>query len=147
MEALCSAMAFNTSLKRIFMNKNNISDPGLKSFCRIINDLPLRAIDFSSNSITDSGLEVLCKKLEHHPSLTTLSFKANKIRDDGGESMVWLLKHNKLITKVKFGQNILSHKYIEDFNALCAKNKTCKNIKKVPIFKEEISNLTIKGKK
>lgn len=63
------------------------------------------------------------------------------MKDAGGSALSQMMSSNTTITKILTESNTVSHKYIEEIQAACLRNKQIQKQNTVPKFKDELGHL------
>lgn len=110
---LASALNFNTSLERLYLYGNSISDIGIKYLSKTLSNSnkTLKILGLQQNQITDLGIEHLSQMIQLNKTLTSLSLDFNLITDKGIKILTnALINSNSSLQFISFSNN----KFITD---------------------------------
>jgi Ran GTPase-activating protein (RanGAP) involved in mRNA processing and transport len=93
-----TALASNTSIRKIKLHDNKIGDEGVRSLCAALKvNNTLSCISLNGNQISKVGAQFLAEALMVNTVLQSLSLHANKIGDEGVQSLCAALKVNNTL--------------------------------------------------
>jgi Ran GTPase-activating protein (RanGAP) involved in mRNA processing and transport len=101
----------NTSLKKLNLNFNNISDQACVDLANLLNCQTERKNGFthlflSNCEIRDSGATFIASQIINHPDLIEVKLNSNYITDTGGEILLYAILSNSKISSFHFENNI-----------------------------------------
>lgn len=112
---IASGLKNNTTLQKLWLDSNNISDVGVHSLAKILseNNSSLKTLGLNSNSITDEGARHLAEMLKINKILTSLRLTHNSLTDQGVQYLAnALTHHNNIFESI----DLSSNKFITDLS-------------------------------
>lgn len=73
--------------------------------------------------------------------MTFLGLKGVNMKDGGGSALSQMMSSNTKLTKIVLDSNTVSHRYIEEILAACARNRAIKKNNTIPKYKDELGEL------
>ena len=108
---LAEAIAKNTTIKRLYIYNNNISDEGIKHLAAALkenNNDTLQTLDLDGNNIGDEGAKYIADMLAVNKTLQRITLDNNKIGDKGAESIATSLTINTGIREMWLDGNVIT---------------------------------------
>ncbi|CAF3383837.1 unnamed protein product [Rotaria sp. Silwood2] len=112
---LFSSLSINTTLKKLSISKNHLSDIAIKSLSEslLFKNSTLKELVLSSNEITDEGLIYLSDMLKINETLIVLGLQDNKITDKAIQYLSQVIQfNNKTMEEI----SLYSNKLITDIS-------------------------------
>ena len=104
--ALAVALHHNSTLKRLLLSGNSISDDGAVALAKALHhNSTLKRLDLDKNSISDDGTVALAEALHHNSTLKRLRLSNNSISDDGAVALAQALCHNSTLKVLRLSGN------------------------------------------
>ena len=108
---LANAIATNTTLKRLYLYNNKISDEGAKLLANALKkNNTLEGLDLSENNIGDDGARCIAEVLAVNKTLQWIHLGNNNIGDKGAESIATSLVVNRGIGEIYLNDNNIGDK-------------------------------------
>ena len=105
---LVKVFEINLQLKRLVMNKCQITSPTVVVFCRQLKKVnSLRVFELSENSVDDEAIEELAIAILHWNLLECINIENNRFSDHGKFLLRMLTKDVKPKSTMDFGNNII----------------------------------------
>ena len=101
-------MQKNTTLTRLYLSNNCISDMGVHSLTQVLahSNATLNVLDVRTNGITDLGAQYLAGMLKTNKTLTQLVLSGNKISDRGVQLLARAqTDHNRSLKELYLSRN------------------------------------------
>ena len=105
----------NTTLQKLWLDSNNISDIGVHSLAMILSETnsSLKMFGLNSNNITDEGAKHLAEMLKTNQTLTLLRLTHNSLTDCGVQYLTnALTHHNNILESI----DLSSNKFLTDLS-------------------------------
>lgn len=142
---LSNGLFSNSTLQKLYLNDNYISDRGVHSLCRVlaINNRTLKELYLARNGITSKGAEYLAEMLATNRTLSTLCLYGNRIADDGIQYLTHVLTYSNTTLEYLYlsGNNLITDLSIDYFLKMFEYNQT---LRKLHLFNCQFSD---QGKK
>ncbi|CAF1294455.1 unnamed protein product [Adineta steineri] len=140
---LVDALRNNTSLERLNLFANQISDQGVYYLTEmlLLNNFKLKILFIGQNQITDKGVEYLSEMLKTNTILTHLGLSNNKISDQGVILLAnALMNHNKTLKELYlWGNQSIGDNCIDALADMLVYNRT---LNKLILFDCNLSELS-----
>jgi len=109
---LANAIANNTTLKKLYIYKNNIGPEGIKLLADALkkNNTTLEELYLFENNIGDEGAKYIAEMLTVNKTLQIIGLSSNNIGDQGAQSLATSLLENTGIRKVYLLSNNIGNK-------------------------------------
>lgn len=100
----------NTSLERLWLGDNNLSDEGVCAIAAGLHDnLTLVWLDVSSNSVGDGGMRALALLLRNKSTLQVLDVHDNRVTDEGAKFLARDLSPESRLHTLNMSANLLTN--------------------------------------
>ena len=114
----------NSSLCKLKLSKNNITDEGAKIFAEAIQvNTILQELDICKNEITDEGAKVFAEAIQINTTLQSLNISQNKITDEGAKKLAEAIVINKTLQELNISKNWISKEGVMRIVEACTKNR------------------------
>ena len=135
-KALSKALASNSSLTSINLNRNiigdtgtKIGDEGAKALSKVIaSNSSLTSIYLFGNNIGDKGAKALGKALSSNSSLTSTNLRENNIGDEGAMALGEAFVTNSSLTKINLWNNNIGDMGAKALSLALASNSSLTSI-------------------
>ena len=115
----------NSSLCKLNLSKNNITDDGAKLLAEAIQvNTILQELNICKNEITDEGAKMFAEAIGINTTLQNLNMSQNKITDKGAKRLAEAIVINKTLQELNISKNWMSKEGIMRIVEACTKNRT-----------------------
>ena len=115
----------NSSLCKLNLSKNNITDEGAKVLAETIQvNTILQELNICKNEITDEGAKIFAEAIQINTTLQNLNMSQNKITDEGAKRLAEAIVINKTLQELNISINWISKEGVMRIVEACTKNRT-----------------------